>query len=219
MYAIDHAATALLVKKKFPASPMFPLLVSVQLVELFWVLFNYTGLEYFSVANGRLHLDFLPWSHSICSALVLAALSYIILYRSYKKHDIALAFAIGVLSHVAIDLVFHEHDIRLTPFTEKPAWGLGIIDHPLLDFTVELLYGICCWWYFKGSKKLLITIVIFNVLDLPIMLASGDSLNPIDRHHYLLPSFILFQILVTWYFIWQFSAAAHVHQHRKHPPK
>jgi len=215
MYAIDHAATALLIKKKFPASPIFLLLVSVQLVELFWVFFNFTGLEYFSVANGRLHLDFLPWSHSICSALVLAGLSYIILYAAYKKHDIALAFAIGVISHVAIDLVFHEHDIRLTPFSDKPAWGLGIIDHPLLDFTFELLYGIFCWWYFKGNNKLLITIVIFNILDLPIMLASGDSLNPIACHHYLLPSFILFQILITWYFVGRYSATAH--QHRKHP--
>jgi hypothetical protein len=219
MYAIDHAATALLIRKKFPAAPMFLLLVSVQLTELFWVFFNYTGLEYFSVANGMLHLDFLPWSHSICSALFLAGLSYIILYAAYKKHDIALAFSIGVLSHVAIDLVFHEHDIRLSPFSDKPAWGLGIIDHPLLDFALELLYGIFCWWYFRGNNKLLITIVIFNILDLPVMLASGDSLNPIARHHYLLPSFILFQILVTWYFVWRYSATAHAHQHRKHPQK
>ncbi len=205
MYAIDHAATALLIKKKFPASPAFLLLVSVQLVELFWVLFNYIGLEYFSVSGGRLHLDFLPWSHSIFSGLILAALSYAIIYGIYRDHRIAVACSIGVISHIVIDLLFHEHDIRLSPFSDRPSWGLGIINTPVLDFLIELLYGIFCWWYYKGNRKLLITIIVFNILDLPVMLASGDNLNLLSQHHFLLPTFILFQILITWYFVWKYS--------------
>lgn len=205
MYAIDHAATALLIKKQSPRAPLFLLLVSVQLVELCWVLFNYMGIEYFSVSNGRLHLDFLPYSHSIFSGVVLAGLLYFIVHRIYKSSGIALAAAIGVLSHIAIDLIFHEHDIRLLPFSGQPAWGLGIIKAPIADFVIELLYGICCWWYFKGSRALLITIIIFNILDLPVMLASGDTLQPLAQHPYLLPSFILFQILITWYFIWRYA--------------
>ena len=203
MYAIDHAATALLIKKRSPKSPLFVLLISVQLAELFWVLFNFMGIEYFSVSNGRLHLDFLPYSHSIFSGVVLAGLFYIIVYGIYKRHDIALASSVGVISHIVIDLVFHEHDIRLSPFSEQPAWGFGIINAPVADFVIELSYGIFCWWYFKGSRALLIVIILFNVLDLPVMLASGDSLQPLARHHYLLPAFILFQILITWYFVWR----------------
>ncbi|HVU55654.1 MAG TPA: hypothetical protein VHD83_11410 [Puia sp.] len=203
MYAIDHAATALLIKKRSPESPLFLLLVSVQLAELFWVLFNYVGIEYFSISNGRLHLDFLPYSHSLFSGVVLAGLSYIIVYGIYKKHAIAVAAAIGVISHIVIDLIFHEHDIRLSPFSARPVWGFGIIDVPVLDFVIELSYGIFCWWYFKGSRALLITIIVFNVLDLPVMLASGDSLRPLQQYHFLLPGFILFQILITWYFVWR----------------
>ena len=45
MFAINHAATALLVKRKFPEAPTVWLLISVQLMELFWVIFNYFGLE------------------------------------------------------------------------------------------------------------------------------------------------------------------------------
>ena len=41
MYAINHAATALLIKKKEPSSPLLILLISVQLVEIFWVIFSY----------------------------------------------------------------------------------------------------------------------------------------------------------------------------------
>jgi len=118
MYAIDHAATALLIKKRSSSqSPLFLLLISVQLVELLWVFFNYMGVEYFSVSHGRLHLDFLPYSHSVFAGVVWAGLFYILVYVIYKRRDIALAAATGVLSHVVIDLVFHEHDIRLSAGT------------------------------------------------------------------------------------------------------
>jgi hypothetical protein len=123
----------------------------------------------------------------------------------YKNRKFALLFAIGVLSHIVIDLIFHEKDIRLSPFTDTPAWGLGVIKLPLVDFTLEFLYGVFCWWYFKGSKALLLTIIIFNVLDLPVMITSGKPLNLLVSHPFLLPTFILFQILITWYFIAKYS--------------
>ena len=67
MYAINHAATALLLKKKQPAAPMWLLLLSVQLVEVFWVILSYFGFEHTSFSQGKLHLDFLPYSHSVFS--------------------------------------------------------------------------------------------------------------------------------------------------------
>jgi hypothetical protein len=45
MFAIDHAATALLVKRRFPSATMTSLLVSVQAMELAWVTLNYLGIE------------------------------------------------------------------------------------------------------------------------------------------------------------------------------
>ena len=206
MYAINHAATALLLKKKQPGSSMLLLLISVQLVEILWVVFNYLGIEHFSVTNGKLHLDYLPYSHAVFSGALLAAGSFIVIDRVFKNRKLAIAFSIGIMSHIIIDIIFHEKDIRLSPFSATPVWGLGIIDHPWLNFTIEFIYGVFCWWYFKGSKSLLITIIIFNVLDLPVMLASGDSLNLLAQHHYLLPSFILFQIIITWYFVWRYSS-------------
>ena len=206
MYAIGHAATALLIKKKLPATSIFPLLISVQLVEIFWVIFNYLGLEHFSVTNGKLHLDFLPYSHSVFSGVMAALISFAIINWGYKNRKLAIAFAIGVLSHIVIDMVFHESDIHLSPFSATPVWGFGIIDYPFLDFALELMYGICCWWYFKGSKALLIVIVVFNIIDLPIMLAHGNMLKPFEQYTFILPTFILFQILITWYFIWRYSS-------------
>jgi hypothetical protein len=205
MYAISHAATALLLKKKQPAAPVLLLLISVQLMEICWVIFNFFGWEYFSIANGKLHLDFLPYSHSAFSGVVLAFISFAIINWGYKNRKLAIAFSIGVLSHLVIDMMFHEKDIRLSPFSATPVWGLGIINYPILNFALELLYGIFCWWYFKGSKVLLIVIVVFNIIDLPVMLAHGDMLKPFEQYPFILPSFILFQILITWYFVWRYS--------------
>ncbi|MET3535702.1 hypothetical protein [Chryseobacterium limigenitum] len=205
MYAINHAATALLIKKKQPTAPMFLLLVSVQLMEIFWVIFNYFGWEHFSVLNGKMHLDFLPYSHSLFSGVAVALISFAIINWGYNNRKLAIAFSIGVLSHVIIDMVFHEKDIRLSPFSDKPVWGLGIIDYPLLNFVLELMYGIFCWWYFKGSKALLIVILVFNITDLPMMLGHGDALKSFEKYPFILPSFILFQILITWYFVWRYS--------------
>jgi hypothetical protein len=36
MFAVDHAATALLLKRRYPSVPMAPLLISVQAMELAW---------------------------------------------------------------------------------------------------------------------------------------------------------------------------------------
>ena len=41
MFAIDHAATALLVKRRYPSVSLTPLLLSVQAMELAWVGLNY----------------------------------------------------------------------------------------------------------------------------------------------------------------------------------
>ena len=205
MYAINHAATALLLKKNESSAPILPLLISTQVIEIFWVVFNWLGIEHYSIESGELHLDYLPYSHSIFSTVLLALISYAVIRWAFNKKKLALLFAIGVVSHVVLDVIFHEKDIRLSPFSNTPVWGLGIIRIPILNFILECMYGIFCWWYYKGSKALLISIIVFNLLDLPIMFASGDALNVFKTYPYLLPAFILFQILITWYFVWRYS--------------
>jgi len=205
MYAINHAATALILKKKQPAAPILPLLISVQFVEVLWVFFNYAGIEHFTISEGKLHLSYLPYSHSLFSAVLIAVLSYIVIRWIVKNKPLALVFAIGIVSHIILDILCHEKDIQLSPFSSKPAWGFGIIDHPIINFVLETAYGIFCCWYFKGSKSLLTVIIIFNVLDLPVMLAGGKALTVFVNYPMLLPTFILVQIIVTWYFVVKYS--------------
>ncbi len=205
MYAINHAATALILKKKQPVSSMFLLLISVQLVEILWVLFSYMGIEYISVVNGKLHLNYLPYSHSIFTGVILSLIAFSIINWGYKNRALAIAFSIGIMSHIILDIIFHEADIALSPFSNTPRFGLGISNYPFVDFALETIYGIFCWWYFKGNKSLLITIILFNILDLPMMLGKGDSVKPFSENHFILPTVILIQIVITWYFVWRYS--------------
>ena len=73
MFAIDHAATALLVKRRFPSVPMAPILISVQAMELAWVALNYLGVERTTTeatvrSVADIHLAYIPWSHSVGTA-------------------------------------------------------------------------------------------------------------------------------------------------------
>jgi hypothetical protein len=72
VFAINHAATALVVKKKYPQAPLPLLLISVQLMELLWVALNYVDIEYSTTEATvssvlDVHLAYMPYSHSIAS--------------------------------------------------------------------------------------------------------------------------------------------------------
>ena len=40
VFAINHAATALLIRRRYPDVPFIPILLSVQVMELLWVTLN-----------------------------------------------------------------------------------------------------------------------------------------------------------------------------------
>jgi hypothetical protein len=52
MFAVDHAATALLVKRRYPSVPLAPSLVSFQAMELAWVGLNYLGIVCWYIYRG-----------------------------------------------------------------------------------------------------------------------------------------------------------------------
>ena len=126
MFAINHAATALIVKRRFPTAPMIWLLISVQLMELLWVLFNYVGLEKTitepSVKSvSDIHLTFMPYSHSIASAVALAILALLIA-RGFQP-AVGVALGVGVLSHLILDLITHAPDIQIAWNKSTQVWA------------------------------------------------------------------------------------------------
>ncbi len=206
MYAINHAATALVIKKQQPRTPMIWLLLSVQLLEVLWVFFHYAGIERIYVQNGVINLGYLPFSHSVLTGAGLAILTWLIVAKGFKQPAVATALAIGVASHLVLDIIQHEADIQIAPFIAYPKLGLGLANIPLLDFAVETVYGVACWWYFNGNKALLAAILLFNISDIPLMLRtplpSGVTVAQAD---FLVTTIIAIQIVLTWAAVWAFT--------------
>jgi hypothetical protein len=176
----------------------------VQFVELLWILFTYLGIEHAQITPNAVHLDYLPYSHSIGTALLLAALAWGF-GKAGRRSNVGAAIALGVLSHVVLDIIQHEPNIALLPIQWGPRIGLNLQAIPLLDFLVELVFCIFCWAIFRGTKELLIGIVIFNLIDIPLMFPRSGSFTPLMEHHNLLPTLILIDVVATWLVVWWFG--------------
>ena len=215
MFAINHAATALLVKRKFPDAPTVWLLISVQLMELFWVIFNYFGLEKTTTEKivksvSDIHLVFMPFSHSILSALLLAVSGYLAAFKISGKRVVGLAVGIGIASHLVLDLITHAPDIVLAPGIDEPKFGLGLYGTaPFLAFVIEILYGAFCWWVYKGGKALLAVILLFNLGNLSML--SSAVPGPEEQfagHPMLIVTVIAAQIAITLTLVGIFSRSS-----------
>lgn len=168
MNAINHAATALLINKKWPGVPIIPVLLSVQLVEILWVAFNLLGVEVTTTkpqvrALNDIHLAYMPYSHSIAATAVLAFTVWVVVAKLLDKPTWGLALAVAISSHIVLDLATHVHDIAFAPGIELPKFGSGLYGIPSLALVVETIYGIWCGWVFRGSRALLAVIVLFNL--------------------------------------------------------
>ena len=200
-YAIAHASTALLIKRRFPRVGLWPLLIAVQFVELLWVLFSYLGIEHAQVTPNAVHLDFIPYSHSIGTGVLLAGLA-IAFGRAGRRTAVGTAIALGVLSHVVLDIIQHEPNIALLPMAWGPRIGFNLQAIPLLDFVVELLFCLGCWKVFGGTRGLLIGIVVFNLINLPFLFPPHGTFASLAAHPAELPTVILLDIIATWLAIW-----------------
>ena len=216
-YAISHASTALALKRKFPRVGLWPLLIAVQLVELLWILFTYLGIEHTEITPDAIHLDFLPYSHSIGTGLLLAALVWG-LSRTARRSTLGAALALGILSHIVLDIIHHEPNITLLPMQWGPRLGMNLQGYPLLDFMVELAFCIACWAFFRGSRALLVAIIIFNLINIPLMFPRPGAFRPLMEHHNLLPTLILIQILATWAVVWWFGRRTIILEAGSTPP-
>ena len=151
--------------------PIVPVLLSVQLVEILWVAFNLLGIEVTSTepkvrALNDIHLAYMPYSHSIAATAVLAFTVWVVVAKLLNRPAWGLALAVAVSSHIVLDLATHVHDIALAPGIESPKFGSGLYGVPMLALVVETIYGVSCWWIFRGSKALLAVVVAFNLAAL-----------------------------------------------------
>jgi membrane-bound metal-dependent hydrolase YbcI (DUF457 family) len=172
MFAVDHSATALVIKRRFPSVSMTPLLLSVQAMELAWVALNYLGIEQTTTSAtvrsvADIHLAYIPYSHSVATVTAAAVAAWWTIERGLGRRTLGLAMAVGIVSHLVLDIATHAPDIALWPGSPFRQLGLGLYSSaPSAAFVVELLYGVLCWWIYRGSRALLAVIVAGNLANI-----------------------------------------------------
>lgn len=171
MNAINHAATALLINRKWPGVPIVPVLISVQMVEFLWVGLNLAGVEITTTepavrALSDIHLTHMPYSHSIVTTVLIAIAVWWLASKVLNRPVWGLGLAAGVISHIILDLATHVQDIAISPWNDSTKFGLGLYSVPSLALLVETIYGVWCWRVFRGTRKLLAFIIVFNLATL-----------------------------------------------------
>ena len=204
MFAVDHAATALLIKRRYPSVSMVPLLVSVQAMELAWVGLNYLGVERTTTepvvrSVADIHLSYMPFSHSVATAVAAALCAWLIVEKGLGRAALGRAIGIGIVSHLVLDLVTHAPDIAVWPGSPLPALGLGLYNRaPMWGFALEMVYGVFCWWMYRRSGSLLAVIVLGNLANVSLFSAAIPGPEQFLAGHPLaVVTLVLAQIVTT----------------------
>jgi len=203
MFAINHAATGLIINKIYPDVPMPVILVSVQLIEIIWVVLNFLGVEKTTTENrvqsvSDVHLEYMPFSHSVVSTVVLATVAWILFALGFKAVDVGIAVALGICSHLVLDLISHARDIVIAPFLNSRKFGLGLYDKPTVAFVFETIYGIFCWWVYGGSPALFWIIVLFNLANASFFIKAIPGPEIFLAHRPIwIATVVALQIIVT----------------------
>jgi hypothetical protein len=204
MFAVDHAATALLLKRKYPTVPTVPLLLSVQAMELAWVALNYLGIERTTTepvvrSVADIHLAYMPYSHCVAVVIGVALLFWLVIEKGMGKPLLGRAVALGIVSHLVLDFITHAPDLALWPAASAPKIGLGLYQNaPLVAFFLEIIYGVVCWYIYKGSRALLAFLVIGNIANLSFFSAAVPGPEQfLAGRPMLTVTLILFQIVIA----------------------
>ncbi|MCP4380598.1 MAG: hypothetical protein GY798_04120 [Hyphomicrobiales bacterium] len=213
MQAINHAATALVLKRKFPSAPLFGLILATEAVEYLWVGLNVIGIEH-TIINEEMrsvadvHLVHMPFSHSIAtSALIAVLVGLFVVWRGGRAATAAaLAISLGVLSHVVLDVSVHAPDIAIAPFLGG-RYGTGLYSNlPLQALALETLWGVVCWWIYRGGWRLLGLMLVLGVASIPlysVAISVGESL--LGGQSTVFALVILVQMITTSGLVWLFA--------------
>ena len=211
MQAINHIATALVLKKTFPSAPLFGLILSVEAVEYLWVGLNLIGVERTIVDENMrsisdIHMEHMPFSHSIAGSILIATcVGMIFLWRQGSAaRAAAFAMSLGVVSHIVLDLLVHAKDIEFAPYLGNDRFGSGLYAiYPIVALFMETCWGIACWHIYRGNRMLLVLIVILGIASIPFYSATLNAGEvALSGHPKTFALIILGQILITSILVW-----------------
>lgn len=196
---IGHYAPALLVKAKRPELPLWILFIAAQLVDIGWSILVLLRVEKVRLiedftGSNSLDLFFMPYTHSLTSALVWS-FGAMVLHRcifSARAWTSAILFGLVVLSHWFLDLIVHVPDLPLYGNSHKV--GFSLWNSPILSMSLEL--GVCLVSLFALRRRSLVS--GWRVITLALVLVSSQffgHLGPLPKSPELMAMTALFSYL------------------------
>jgi len=201
---IGELGVAFFIKKKFKSIPMWVLFFVSMFTNLLTYIFVFFGIEKMSFlrdAEGtvRIMYDFVPYSLSFFSAIVLGLLAFLIF--SYFKED---AWGIGIGLSVVLSwipkILFHSNQIPLL-WDNAIRVGFASWENPVLLFILELCFlGIGFLILFGterksfGLKPVLTSLGIFVFIAFIVRFCfpEGEQLKNIVTFEFLMLILFLF---------------------------
>jgi len=146
-----------------------------------------------------IHLAYMPFSHSVATAVGGALLAWLVIEKGLGRPLVGRAIGLGVVSHLVLDVMTHARDIALWPGSTFPALGMGLYDGaPMWGFTLEMAYGVVCWWVYQGSRSLGAMIVLGNLANVTLFSAAIPGPEQyLAGHPLLVVTFVFVQIVAT----------------------
>lgn len=142
---IGHYSAAFIAKRAAPTLPLPVFFVACQVIDLFWGTLVLLGVEKlrvipkFTATNG-LDLYFMPYTHSLSSALIwsvgAALLFWLCTPKLEQRKRAAIVVGVVVSSHWMLDLLVHIPDLPLWFNSMKV--GFGWWNYRLFALLLEL---------------------------------------------------------------------------------
>ena len=143
---VGHYGPSFLAKRLDPAIPLWILFLAVQLVDVFWAIFIFLGVERVRIVPGftetnALDLYYMPYTHSLPGALAWAAAAAILYRLITGSGRGGVLVGAAVFSQWPLDLRVHRPDLAL--YDDAAKVGLGLWDYPYVTLVLEgaLLLG------------------------------------------------------------------------------
>ena len=143
---VGHYGPSFLAKRLDPAIPLCILFLAVQLLDVFWAIFIFLGVERVRIVPGftetnALDIYYMPYTHSFSGALAWAAATAILYRWITGSGRGGLLVGAAVFSHWPLDFLVHRPDLAL--YDDAAKVGLGLWDYPYVTLVLEgaLLLG------------------------------------------------------------------------------
>lgn len=141
-----HFGLAAGAKAVAPRVPLWALMLSTFLLDVFFIFFNAAGLEFITpvdpnrptgYGSGLIHAYY---THSLVGALLIAAAAGLLANLRWGRRG-GLLIAGVVFSHWVLDLLVHRPDLPILPgnAASLPLLGLGLWDYPVISGAIELV--------------------------------------------------------------------------------